>query len=79
MSSLAQVRSTPIKQITTSAGAVKESPGNWKHPRLSEISRRQNRTTFSENHIRQIVYNVAALAGVGVLREVVLPLVPAQL
>ncbi|KAK4137658.1 NPCC-domain-containing protein [Trichocladium antarcticum] len=76
---VARANSTPIKQITTPGGAVKESPGNWKHPRLTEITRRQSKTIFSEKNIRQIAYNVAALFGVGVLREVVLPLVPAKL
>lgn len=74
-SALAQVQSTPAKQ-TTPAGAA-ESPGNWKHPRLTEITRRQSKNVFSEKNIRQVVYNAIALLGVGVLRQGVLPFVPA--
>jgi nucleoporin POM34 len=73
-SALAQVQSTPVKQ--TAAPPVTESPGNWKHPRLAEITRRQSRNTFSEKNIRHIVYNVAALVGLGLAQQVVLPIVP---
>lgn len=76
---VAPAKSTPIKQIGTPASAIKESPGNWKHPRLAEITRRQNKTIFSEKNIRQIVYNVGALAAIGIVRQVVLPYLPAQL
>src|SRR5690349_638676 len=78
-SALAQVKSTPIKQITSSVPAATESPGNWKHPRLAEITRRQSRNVFSEKNIRQIVYNAAALVSIGLVRQVVLPLVPSWL
>jgi nucleoporin POM34 len=74
-STLAQIKSTPVKQITKPAAAT-ESPGNWKHPRLSEITRRQSRNIFSEKNVRQIVYNVAALVGVGLLRQVLMPVLP---
>ncbi|KAL1836648.1 hypothetical protein VTJ49DRAFT_4823 [Mycothermus thermophilus] len=73
-SSLTHIKSTPVKQTTPAA--VTESPGNWKHPRLAEITRRQSKNTFSEKNARQIVYNVAALAVVGVVRQVVLPALP---
>jgi nucleoporin POM34 len=76
---LAQVNSTPVKQITTPVPAATESPGNWKHPRLAEITRRQNQNTFSEKNIRQIVYNAGALVSFGLIRQVVLPFVPAWL
>ena len=75
-SALAQVKSTPVKQITTPVPAATESPGNWKHPRLAEITRRQSQNVFSEKNIRQIVYNAAALVSIGLVRQVVLPLVP---
>lgn len=70
---------TPVKQTTTPVRAVTDSPGNWKHPRLAEITRRQSKNVFSEKHIKQIVYNVGALAAIGVLRQVVLPHVPGHL
>ena len=76
---LVQVRSTPIKQITTPIPAATESPGNWKHPRLAEITRRQSQNIFSEKNIRQIVYNSAALVSVGLVRQAVMPFVPSWL
>ncbi|KAK4105077.1 NPCC-domain-containing protein [Parathielavia hyrcaniae] len=66
--------STPVKQ--TAVTPVTDSPGNWKHPRLAEITLRQSQNTFSEKNIRQIVYNVAALVTLGLLQQVVLPFVP---
>ncbi|KAK4204247.1 hypothetical protein QBC40DRAFT_345542 [Triangularia verruculosa] len=72
------VKSTPIKQISTTPAAT-ESPGNWKHPRLAEITARQNRTTFSQKNVLQIVYNVVAIAGLQVLRRFVAPYSPIRL
>lgn len=76
--SLTPVRSTPTKQIS-SPSAFTESPGNWKHPRLAEITERQARTTFSQKNVLQIVYNVVAIAGVQVLRRFLLPHLPIRL
>ncbi|KAK4680251.1 hypothetical protein QC764_211440 [Podospora pseudoanserina] len=76
--SLTPVRSTPTKQIS-SPSAFTESPGNWKHPRLAEITARQARTTFSQKNVLQIVYNVVAIAGVQVLRRFLLPHLPIRL
>ncbi|KAK3327872.1 nuclear pore complex component-domain-containing protein [Cercophora scortea] len=67
--------STPIKQTTSQDQPVKESPGNWRHPRLAEITRRQSKNTFSETNIRTIVYNVGALAVLEVTRSLILPVV----
>ena len=69
---------TPVKQ-TTAAPPVTESPGNWRHPRLAEITQRRSKTVFSEKNSRQIAYNVAALAAIVVLRNFVRPRLPAQL
>ncbi|KAK4237987.1 nuclear pore complex component-domain-containing protein [Achaetomium macrosporum] len=74
--SVAQAQSTPVKQLATPSSAVQDSPGNWKHPRLAEITRRRNLSTFSEKHIRQIVYNSVALFGILLLREMIPYLVP---
>jgi nucleoporin POM34 len=52
-------QSTP-KAVQSPALPV-DSPGTWRHPRLNEITRRQNATSFSEKNIRQIAYNVLAL------------------
>lgn len=59
---------TPQKAAATSA-AVTESPGNWKHPRLAEITRRQNATRFSEKNLRIILYNAIAFVMVVVVRS----------
>jgi nucleoporin POM34 len=73
----ARNNSTPVKQ--TPAPIVQESPGNWKHPRLAEITRRQNKTVFSEKNIKQIIYNVVALVSAEMLRSVLVPYFPSQL
>ncbi|KAK3997595.1 nuclear pore complex component-domain-containing protein [Cladorrhinum sp. PSN332] len=60
---------TPVKQIARADASVRESPGNWKHPKLAEITRRQNKTVFSEKNVLQIFYNVGLIAILQVLRE----------
>jgi nucleoporin POM34 len=76
-STLTPVKSTPVKQTT--APAATDSPGNWKHPRLAEITRRQSQNVFSEKNIRKMVYNAVALVSLGLVRQVVLPFVPSWL
>ncbi|KAH7251785.1 nuclear pore complex component-domain-containing protein [Fusarium tricinctum] len=55
--------STPVRTTTIGGPSVTDSPGTWRHPRLDEITRRRNATTFSEKNVRQIAYNVVALLG----------------
>ncbi|KAH8888903.1 NPCC-domain-containing protein [Thozetella sp. PMI_491] len=69
-------RATPIKQA---ALPVKESPGNWKHPRLAEIQRRQSRTVFSDKNAKTVAYNAATLAVVLFSRSIVSSVLPADL
>ena len=52
---------TPAKATPVKGAPVTDSPGTWRHPRLDEITRRRNTTTFSEKNVRQVAYNVAAL------------------
>ena len=52
---------TPVKTTTIGGPPVTDSPGTWRHPRLNEIARRRNATTFSEKNVLQIAYNVVAL------------------
>lgn len=59
---------TPVKQ--TAAAPITDSPGNWKHPRLAEITRRQNATEFSGKNISTISWNIAFLAGLFALQLV---------
>lgn len=54
-------RSTPIK---AAAAAPTDSPGTWRHPRLNEITRRREATTFSEKNVRRIAYNIVALLSI---------------
>jgi nucleoporin POM34 len=54
---------TPVRTATIAGPSVTDSPGTWRHPRLDEITRRRNATTFSEKNVRQIAYNVIALLG----------------
>jgi len=48
---------TPVKKTPQ----ITESPGNWKHPRLAEITRRQSAAVFTEANVRTIAYNFVAL------------------
>ncbi|KAK1766214.1 NPCC-domain-containing protein [Phialemonium atrogriseum] len=66
---------TPVKR----APVVTDSPGNWKHPRLAEITRRQGRTVFSEKNVKTIAYNFATLTLLWVLGLVVKLNVPSGL
>jgi len=59
---------TPQRPITPAP--VAESPGNWSHPRLREITRRRNATTFTDKNVRKIAYNIAALIGLWALQRV---------
>ncbi|KAK0719599.1 nuclear pore complex component-domain-containing protein [Lasiosphaeris hirsuta] len=74
-----RINLTPVKQTSITAAPVKESPGNWRHPRLAEITRRQSRTIFSEKNVKQVVYNIAALTLVISLRTLVQPYWPTLL
>lgn len=65
---------TPVKQITTPVKQSAElrvstdSPGTWRHPRLNEITRRRNATTFSEKNVRQIVFGGIGIVSIWVLQ-----------
>ncbi|KAI8947253.1 nuclear pore complex component-domain-containing protein [Xylaria longipes] len=50
--------STPTKLPATPAT---ESPGTWRHPRLREITKRQEASTFTSKNIRRIGINAAVL------------------
>ncbi|KAI0011104.1 NPCC-domain-containing protein [Xylariaceae sp. FL0662B] len=53
--------STPTKSPAT---PVADSPGNWRHPRLQEISRRREKTTFTEKNVKRITLNVTILIAI---------------
>lgn len=50
---------TPIRSTPGSNTPVSESPGVWQHPRIDEITRRQNATVFTGDNFKTIVYNIA--------------------
>lgn len=52
---------TPVKSTPPSAAPVTESPGTWRHPRLNEIARRRNASTFSERNVQKIVWSVLSI------------------
>ncbi|KAJ0388046.1 hypothetical protein COL922a_001029 [Colletotrichum nupharicola] len=52
---------TPVRSTPQKTAAIVDSPGTWRHPRLNEITRRRNATTFSEKNVRKIAYNIAFL------------------
>ncbi|RKU47087.1 hypothetical protein DL546_000033, partial [Coniochaeta pulveracea] len=60
---------TPTKIASTPAN-VTDSPGNWKHPRLAEITKRQRRTEFSQRNLNSIAYNAGALIASIVVRQI---------
>ncbi|KXJ93264.1 nuclear pore complex component-domain-containing protein [Microdochium bolleyi] len=54
----ARTFSTPVK---AAAAAPTESPGTWRHPRMDEITRRQEQSNFSEKNVRSITINICVL------------------
>ncbi|KAM0813507.1 putative Nuclear pore complex component [Seiridium cardinale] len=72
-STLQKTLSTPTKAAPSPAP---ESPGNWRHPRLQEITRRQNASTFSDKNVRKIAWNVAAITLVTALISIVYKYTP---
>ncbi|RYP53700.1 hypothetical protein DL768_001383 [Monosporascus sp. mg162] len=74
MSSTAQAAvSTPSRALTQ---PVQESPGTWRHPRLAEITRRQEATTFTEKNVRRIAVNVAILLALIALKLLISRILP---
>jgi nucleoporin POM34 len=59
---------TPVKQASASIASVTDSPGTWRHPRLNEITRRRNATTFSDKNVRQIAYSVGGIISIWLIQ-----------
>lgn len=51
------VSATPQDRSTPSTPQT----GSWEHPRLGEITRRQNATTFGDRNVRRVIYNGSTL------------------
>ena len=59
---------TPVNQ--TPRTIVSDAPaGSWEHPRLDEINRRLNATTFGERQIKSIIRNVLLILTLIAVRE----------
>lgn len=58
---------------------VTDSPGNWEHPRIKEITRRQNASVFTSHNVKTIIYNFASICIVQFLRMAAAELGPQQL
>ncbi|ROW06231.1 hypothetical protein VMCG_04673 [Cytospora schulzeri] len=56
---------TPNKPVPSQ---LTESPGNWQHPRMEEITYRQNATVFTAQNAKTIVYNLAAILIIHLMR-----------
>ncbi|KAI8243142.1 hypothetical protein K4K53_003457 [Colletotrichum sp. SAR 10_77] len=69
---------TPVRSTPQKTAAIVDSPGTWRHPRLNEITRRRNATTFSEKNVRKIAYNIAFLLGLWLSQVVARSYVPAS-
>ncbi|CAN8095850.1 unnamed protein product [Discula destructiva] len=61
---------TPIRSTPANNTPVTESPGNWQHPRIDEITRRQNATVFASDNVKTILYNFAALFILALIQRV---------
>ncbi|OLN84922.1 Nucleoporin POM34 [Colletotrichum chlorophyti] len=70
--------STPVKSTPQKPTAIVDSPGTWRHPRLNEITRRRNATTFSEKNVRRIALNVAFILGLWLSQLLSKSYIPAQ-
>jgi len=67
---------TPTKSATKPEAT--ESPGTWRHPRLGEITRRQQASTFTEKNMRHIVINLSVLVVLFVIRSFVIKALPSK-
>ncbi|KAH8771975.1 nuclear pore complex component-domain-containing protein [Diaporthe sp. PMI_573] len=56
---------TPTK---ATPAPLADSPGNWQHPRIKEITRRQQATTFGSDNVKTIIYNLAAVIIIHLIR-----------
>ncbi|KAI1357779.1 nuclear pore complex component-domain-containing protein [Xylaria arbuscula] len=83
-SATAQVAlSTPTKTPTRTptkapATPVTESPGTWRHPRIEEITRRQEASNFSEKNVKRIAINICLLIALVFLFPLVKKTLPAK-
>lgn len=65
-SNVTPFKTTPSKNFAPAA----ESPGNWQHPRIKEITRRQNRTVFTSDNVKTVIYNITALIIISFIQKI---------
>ncbi|OHW91706.1 nuclear pore complex component [Colletotrichum incanum] len=70
--------STPVRSTPQKSTPVVDSPGTWRHPRLNEITRRRNATTFSEKNVRRIALNIGFLLSLWLSQILSRSYIPAQ-
>jgi len=62
----------PLRLSRTSTpvtGSPATTPGKWRHPQFEEIIRRQQETTFSDQNVKKIIYNVVAFFVLWILQK----------
>ncbi|KAE8446171.1 hypothetical protein EG329_012396 [Mollisiaceae sp. DMI_Dod_QoI] len=60
---------TPDRPSTPAAQTASSAPqtGTWRHPKMDEIVRRQNASNFTDQNIRNILYNIGGIVTVFVV------------
>ncbi|CZT43189.1 uncharacterized protein RSE6_03187 [Rhynchosporium secalis] len=55
--------STPLRPSTPNGQFTPSTPvtGTWRHPKLDEIVKRQNASSFTASNVKKIAYNIAGL------------------
>ncbi|KAK6219788.1 nuclear pore complex component [Colletotrichum tabaci] len=69
---------TPVRSTPQKSTPIVDSPGTWRHPRLNEITRRRNATTFSEKNVRRIALNIGFLLSLWLSQILTKSYIPAQ-
>ncbi|KAI4102700.1 MAG: hypothetical protein L6R37_004231 [Teloschistes peruensis] len=59
----------PIKAVASETPVATPSPGRWRHPKLDEITRRQNASTFTSDSLNRILWNTLFIALLYLLRS----------
>lgn len=52
---------TSPQQVMQRPSPAPMTPGKWEHPRMAEIIRRQQRTTFDQTHVQRVLFSTATL------------------
>ncbi|KAI1469703.1 NPCC-domain-containing protein [Daldinia caldariorum] len=75
--SMAKTIVTP-KKSTPATPPPTDSPGTWRHPRLEEITQRQEATTFSDKNIKRIAVNIIVLITLIILHSLAARALPSK-